>query len=98
MWLAFVAGFSAMEQIRRLDRRLQSGAANVVSSRRCCGLHEETPLYAAVVACLGGYVFIGSRVFQASASGQGRRRPRAARVIFPCLERVRRDYVWMATS
>ena len=51
-------------------------------------------LYAAVVACLGGYVFIGSQVFQASAAkDKGDDAYEQLELFSRVLERVRRDYV-----
>jgi carboxyl-terminal processing protease len=51
-------------------------------------------LYAAVVACLGGYVFIGSQVFQASAAKDKSDDAYEQLELFSrVLERVRRDYV-----
>lgn len=51
-------------------------------------------LYALFVACLGGYVFVGSQVFQASAAKNKGDDVYAELELFSrVLERVRRDYV-----
>ncbi|MBN9692549.1 MAG: S41 family peptidase [Verrucomicrobia bacterium] len=51
-------------------------------------------LYALFVACLGGYVFIGSQVFEASAAKEKGDDAYAELELFSrVLERVRRDYV-----
>ncbi|HAB17179.1 MAG TPA: carboxyl-terminal protease, partial [Verrucomicrobiales bacterium] len=50
--------------------------------------------YALFLACLGGYVFIGSQVFQASAAkDKGDDAYQQLELFSRILERVRRDYV-----